>query len=146
MLRSSVTLSTCVKFSADDIWNTCSHFSQDTGFDSSYNCPRWRQSAWNVESCFLGKNREHTVSLPSAEFAKRVVKFKWWQISSALIYWIMQQAISSQNAHCTNGPNEENQTKSGNQYGILFHPNMVPYLPIRVSYLPKVLEQIGLSK
>ena len=37
----------------------------------------WRQFAWNVKTCFLGeKCKKTTINSSSAEFAKRVAKFK----------------------------------------------------------------------
>ena len=40
------------------------------------NCLQWRQFAWNVKFCYLGKIRKNIISLSSAELAKRVVKVK----------------------------------------------------------------------
>ena len=39
------------------------------------NCLKWRQTAWNVESCFSGENNKN-INLLSAESAQRVVKVK----------------------------------------------------------------------
>ena len=44
---------------------------------------QWRQFAWNVKTCFLGKNKKNIISLSSAELAQRVVKVKWhlrWRV------------------------------------------------------------------
>ena len=40
------------------------------------NCLHWRQFAWKVKSCFLGKIRKNIISLLPIELAQRVVKVK----------------------------------------------------------------------
>ena len=60
------------------------------------NCFFWRQFAWNVKACFLGKIKN--IELSSAEFAQRVVEVKrihkrdrvWiWPVLSELQYWFI---------------------------------------------------------
>ena len=45
---------------------------QDLTFHA--NCLQWRQFAWNVRSCFLGKNKKTSYFLSSAVSAHRVVR------------------------------------------------------------------------
>ena len=47
-----------VKSSADDILNLFSYFSQTQNLNVHANCLHCRQFAWNVKTCFLGKNRK----------------------------------------------------------------------------------------
>ena len=47
---------------------------QDMTFHA--NCLHWRQFAWNVKSCFLGKIRKRSPVMSPAESAKRVLKVK----------------------------------------------------------------------
>ena len=81
------------------IWQTTdwwhfSYFSQKTGFDIYANYLQWRQFAWNVKTCFLGKIRKNISKccllkfLPSELSAKKYLK-----MSSAAV------AIGTSNRH-----------------------------------------------
>ena len=60
-----------VKLSTDSIFLIFPQKEQDLTFHAD--CFHWRQIAWNVKSCFLGRNKKDIANLSSAKLVQIVV-------------------------------------------------------------------------
>ena len=74
--NNNLTLSTLRKISADDRLMIFSYFSQETEFDISCKLSPLEKTCMKCQISFSRNDKKNNISLSSAEFAHRVVKFK----------------------------------------------------------------------
>ena len=65
-----------VNFSAEDILNYFSYFSQETGLDISCKLSPMKTTCVRCQLLFSGKNKKNIINLSSAEFAQGALKLK----------------------------------------------------------------------